>query len=250
MMRLAIISDVHGNAVALDAVLADLQRENIDQMVCLGDAIQGGPQPAQVVARLRELACPVVMGNADAWLLSGEANTDAEQISDSRRVMLDHVREWMLDTQLSQSDQDFIATFQPTVEIALEGGRKLLAFHGTPRSFDEVIVPLTSDDEVRTYLQPRDDVIYTGGHTHVQFMRHFGRTFHFNPGSVGFAYRHDQADAEFRADPWAEYALLSVDGERLALEMRRVPFDVTALIVAYWTSGRPHADEAIAQYRA
>ncbi len=69
-MRIAIISDIHGNCVALDAVLADLQREPAARMVCLGDAIQGGPQPIQVIARLRELACPVVMGNADDWLVT------------------------------------------------------------------------------------------------------------------------------------------------------------------------------------
>ena len=67
-MRLTIISDMHGNCVALDAVLADIQQKAVEDIVCLGDAVQGGPQPAAIVARLRQLACPVVMGNADAWL--------------------------------------------------------------------------------------------------------------------------------------------------------------------------------------
>jgi predicted phosphodiesterase len=247
-MRIAVFSDMHGNAVALDAMLADLrQQPPVDHMVCLGDAIQGGPQPAQVVARLRELGCPVVMGNADDWLLTGEAS-DAEQISSARQMMLNAVRDWMLATQLSEDDRAFIATFQPTVEIALDGERTLLCFHGSPRSFDEIILPLTPDDEVREYLQPQQTVTYTGGHTHVQFMRHFGRTFHFNPGSVGFAYRHSQPEGEFRADPWAEYAILTA--EPLALEFRRVPFDVETLIETYRSSGRPYADEAIAQYQA
>jgi predicted phosphodiesterase len=70
-MRTALVSDIHGNTVALDAALADLKAHPVDQVVCLGDAIQGGPQPAGVVARLRELGWPVIMGNADAWLLSG-----------------------------------------------------------------------------------------------------------------------------------------------------------------------------------
>ena len=59
-MQIAILSDMHGNCIALDAARADLQRHPVDQIVCLGDAVQGGPQPAQVVARLREIACPVV----------------------------------------------------------------------------------------------------------------------------------------------------------------------------------------------
>ena len=66
MTRVAIISDIHGNCFAFDAVLADMQTRSIDQVVCLGDAIQGGPQPAEVVDRLRAIGCPVVMGNADS----------------------------------------------------------------------------------------------------------------------------------------------------------------------------------------
>jgi predicted phosphodiesterase len=59
-MRVAVISDMHGNAVAFDAVLADIAGQGIDQVVCLGDALQGGAQPAEVASRLRELGCPVV----------------------------------------------------------------------------------------------------------------------------------------------------------------------------------------------
>ena len=60
-IRLAVFSDIHGNAVAFDAVLADMRDQEIAASVCLGDAIQGGPQPSEVVARLRELDCPIVI---------------------------------------------------------------------------------------------------------------------------------------------------------------------------------------------
>src|SRR6476469_2339129 len=127
-MRIAIISDVHGNCVGLDAALADLQQQPADEIVCLGDMIQGGPQPAEVVARLRVLDCPVVMGNADAWLLTGQG-TDAEQTSAEQLA----VGEWQL-TRLVPDDRAYIERFQPTVELELGGGRILLCFHGTPRS--------------------------------------------------------------------------------------------------------------------
>src|SRR5512144_572376 len=123
-MRIAVISDVHGNLIGLEAALADLQARLADQIVFLGDMIQGGPQPAEVVARLRALACPVVMGNADAWLLTGKA-TDAEPTSAQQLA----VREWQL-TRLTLDDRAYIELFQPTVEIELGGGRMLLCFHG------------------------------------------------------------------------------------------------------------------------
>src|SRR4051812_45491604 len=246
-MRIATISDMHGNNVALDAVVDDIQHESVDQIVCLGDAIQGGPQPAEVVARLRELRCPVVMGNADAWLLTGE-ETGAEPVDSERQRKLDAVRDWSLQ-QLSDADRAFIAGFQPTIKIALGDGRNLLGFHGSPTSFDDIIVPTTSEDEVQHLLGGFDPHILTGGHTHIQQIRHLRRSFYFGCGSVGFAYRHNQPDGQFRADPWAEYAILTVDGPRTALEFRRVPFDVDALIAVYQASGRPYGDEAADQYR-
>ncbi|HLF28383.1 MAG TPA: metallophosphoesterase family protein [Anaerolineae bacterium] len=247
-MRIVILSDIHGNCVALDEVLSDLRRDQIDRIVCLGDAIQGGPQPAEVVARLRELGCPVVMGNADAWLVTGE-ETGEEEITDQRRQIMNAIRDWSL-AQLAPSDRAFIQAFRPTVEIPLEAGRTLLCFHGSPASFDDVILPDISQEALFQYLGAYDAHAMTGGHTHVQQLRRIGADarFFFNPGSVGFAYSHHQSDAGFQADPWAEYALLTSEGERLAVEFRRVPFNVARLIAVYRSSGRPHADVAIAQY--
>ena len=92
----------------------------------------------------------------------------------------------------------------------------------------------------------------TGGHTHVQHVRRIGRDarLFFNPGSIGLAYSHHQPEDSFRADPWAEYAVLTSEGESLALEFRRVPYEVAPLIKAYEISGRPYAGKAIEQYRS
>lgn len=245
-MRVAIFSDMHGNAIALDAVLADLRHETIDQRICLGDAIQSGPQPAQVVARLRELGCPVVMGNADAWMLTGE-ETGAEEIEPERLRKMQAVREWSL-AQLSMDDRAFIAAFQPTIRVTLDDERQLLGFHGSPHSFDDIILPTTPENEIERMLGGFAPHILAGGHTHIQQIRHLGRSFYVGVGSAGFAYRHGQSPGHFRADPWAEYAVLSVESGRIALEFRRVPFDVDALITAYRASDRPFADEAAAMY--
>jgi predicted phosphodiesterase len=246
-MRIAVISDIHGNDVAFDAVLADLLRYPADQVVCLGDAIQGGPQPAQVARRLRDLGCPVVMGNADAWLLTGE-ETGREPIAAERLRQMAAVREWSL-AQLSDDERAFIASFQPTVELPIGAGHSLLCFHGSPTSFDDIILPQTPEEEFQQFLGAFSAHLLTGGHTHIQFIRRIGDRFHFNPGSVGLAYSHHQPEDRFRADPWAEYAVLTVDGTHIGLEFRRVPFDVAELIRVYGESGRPYADEAMAQYR-
>ena len=246
-MRVVVISDMHGNDLAFEAVETDIQKQESDQIVCLGDAIQGGPQPAAVVQRLRTLNCPVVMGNADAWLISGVETAD-EGIPSERLKKMGDIRNWSL-SQLTEDDRAFIANFQPTVTLNLEDGLDLLCFHGSPTSFDDVILPAALDEVFQKFLGTYADHILTGGHTHAQQIRRNGDLFFFNPGSVGFAYSHYQPDGQFFADPWAEYAILTVEKGQISLELRRVPFDVQELIRIYRESGRPFADEAIAQYQ-
>ncbi len=248
-MRLAILSDIHGNAYALDIVLADLEKYPADGMVCLGDAIQGGCQPHETVMRLRSLAIPIVMGNADAWLLSGDEEIRGpEQITSAEFRKMQAVREWSL-SKLSDQDRAFIQSFQPTLTIPLSDTKKLLCYHGTPASYDEVLLPDTPYETFLNALGGDAGFMYCGGHTHVQFMRRVRDTFHFNPGSVGRAYNHHQPDDDFHNDAIAEYAVLTVEGERVALEFRRVPYDVNGVIENYRASGRPFADEMIKQYR-
>lgn len=241
-MRLAIISDIHGNAYALDVTLADIKAQGVDQVVCLGDAIQGGAQPAETVQRLRDLSCPVIMGNADAWLLTGQ-ETGNEGVTPAQ----EEVRQWAL-ARLSEADRTFIAAFVPTIRIPLTDSDGLLCFHGSPASFDDIILPTMSYDEVRPYFAGQDARWFTGGHTHVQQIRRVGDGFYFNPGSIGVAYSHDQPEDDFHLDPWAEYAILIATGTTVSLEFRQVPFDVATLLEVTRLSGRPNLERVIKEY--
>jgi predicted phosphodiesterase len=198
------------------------------------------------VARLRELNCPVVMGNADAWLITGQETSASEKTSEQQRT----VRAWSL-AQLSESDIAFIRQFRPTIEIPLEGGKTLLCFHGSPRSFDEIILPDTPGDLVRQYLNGHNATLFTGGHTHTQQMRRLGNSWYFNPGSVSLAYNWefmDLASGRVRVDPWADYAIVTSDGDCLGITFRHVPFDVHELARIIRASGRPYAEESISAY--
>jgi len=243
-MQLAVISDIHGNCLAFDRVLADIRRQGIDQIVCLGDAIQGGAQPAETIKRLREVNCPVVMGNADAWLLTGVETSPHEQANEQQLA----VRAWSL-AQLSNEDRAFMQQFQPTIEIVLEAGKKLLCFHGSPHSFDDIILPDTSEDSLRQLLGGFDATLLTGGHTHTQQWRRLRNAWYFNPGSVGLAYNWQIPEEQFQADPWAEYAIVSSEGESIGITFRHIPFEVEELARITRASGKPYAEEAIAMYR-
>lgn len=241
-MQIAVISDIHGNCFALDKALEDIRRQGIEQIVCLGDAIQGGAQPAETVQRLREIGCPVVMGNADAWLLEEEGS---EEPATEQQLA---VRAWSL-SQLSADDRAFIRRFQPTIEIALEAGQKVFCFHGSPHSFNDIILPNTSEETLNRFLGGFDATWLTGGHTHTQQLRHMEKASYFNPGSIGLAYIWQLLGKTFLLAPRVEYAIVTSEDTNTGITFRQVPFDLDELIGIIRARGRPFAEEAIAMYR-
>ncbi|MGH2485804.1 MAG: metallophosphoesterase family protein [Ktedonobacterales bacterium] len=243
-MRVALISDIHGNAYALDAVLADIQERVVDRLVCLGDAIQGGAQPAATVRRLRELGCPIIMGNADAWLLSGE-ETGTEPMTSE----LETVRQWSL-SQLSADDRAFIAGFVPTLRVPLTERHALLCFHGSPASFDDILLPTTPYATFLDSLHGYDARWFAGGHTHLQQVRRVGSGFFCNPGSVGRVYNNELTGGGAQRDPWAEYAILTATGDAVSLGFRRVPLATEPLFAILRASGHPFAEEVIREYES
>jgi putative phosphoesterase len=238
---------MHGNDFAFELVEADIKKQGVDQIVCLGDAIQGGAQPKETVERLRNLKCPVVMGNADDWLLTGiERGRDA--IPPERLKKMLAIRDWSL-AQLTEDDKAFIARFQPKIPIQLEGDLNLLCFHASPTDYEDVILPTTPEDEFQKFLGAFNTSILAGGHTHTQQVRRCGELFFFNPGSVGFPFSSYQTGSILHIDAWAEYAILSVEQGNVDLQFRRLPYDVNRVIEIYRNSGRPFAEDAIAQYK-
>ena len=244
-MRIAVISDIHGNDEAFAAVVADIEASGVDRIVCLGDAAQGGAQPAEVIKRLRTLGCPVVLGNADDILLKGSESEDVEPMTDWQEA----VRAWQL-SKLSAEDKAFIAAFPRSVEVPLPNGKRLLCGHGSPRSFNHTILPAVPDDEVRAMLGPIDNAIVCGGHTHLQQMRQLGESFFFNPGSVSLPDRRDLPGRGRKVNRWAEYAILTVESSGLeTLEFRRVPYDIEAMLATIAASGMPEAKRLVDFYR-
>lgn len=236
-MRVALIADIHGNLIALDAVLADLGRERIDQIVCLGDVAAGSPQPRETIERLQALGCPAVMGNADAWMLNPQPRQEADD--DWRRI--EEINYWCL-AQLAPPDLEYLRTFQPTVEIPLDAGASLLGFHGSPRSYDDIIVATTAEPDLEEMIAGRRAVVLAGGHAHTQLLRRYRDRLIVNPGSVGLPFERLAPGGHARNPPWAEYAILAWESGRLGIDLRRVPIELDALRRAALASGMPHAE--------
>jgi predicted phosphodiesterase len=242
-MRIALISDIHGNLVALRAVLDDVERLGVDRLVCLGDVAAAGPQPAECVRRLAELGCPVVMGNTDALLRNPPDPTDAAD--DATRLRFATLR-WGAD-QLSAADRASIDGYQPTVRVDLGDGAALLCYHGSPRSFDGVILPTTPDDAIASLIEGTDATLLAGGHTHVSMVRPFGTRLLLNPGSVGMTYFR-VAGPIVPVPAWAEYGIVTWESGMASVELKRVPLDRNALLDTARASGMPNKTDWIAAW--
>ena len=234
-MRVALISDVHGNLFALDAVLTELELEEFDHLVCLGD-VAVGPQPCETLERVQGLRCPVIMGNWDAAFLRGmpPAHDDVFQ------KLVDIGAFWA--DKLAPEHRAFMETFVPTYELPLDDGGRVTLFHGSPRSYDDWIFATTPDDEVEQMLEGFDAPLMIGGHTHLQLIRRLESGMLVNPGSVGLPFQHWWPNTVVIA-PWAEYGLIEVEPDNhLRVDLRRTSYDVDALLELSRESGMPHAE--------
>jgi putative phosphoesterase len=241
-MRVALISDLHANLVALEAVLADAARSAVDRIVCLGDVATLGPRPKETLARLRDLGCDCVLGNHDEFLLDAaliRAYTEAAIIVESV--------EWCR-AQLAADDLAFIRSFHRTMELPLEGEAKIFVFHGTPRSHTEDLLAQTPADTVDEMLAGRHATVMAGGHTHIQMLRQHRGILLVNPGSVGMPFREHVTGRAPTILPHAEYAVVESQAGTLAVSLRRVEIDLAKLRDALRGLELPLAPLLLQQY--
>jgi putative phosphoesterase len=228
-MRIALVSDIHANLVALNAVLDDIERRGADQLVCLGDVADLGPQPRETLARLRDLGCPIVQGNHDPFTEPFPG--------------LEGVVAWCRE-RLGDDGVHFLRQMPATLEVELAPGVTLLCVHGSPESYDFQLVAETPEADLLAWPLRKDVVAVVAGHTHLQLLRRVhGRTF-VNVGSVGQPF-----DALFdgkrppRCLRRAEYAIVEWKDGALGVELCSIPLDFEAYARAVRDVGFPNPDE-------
>jgi predicted phosphodiesterase len=239
-MRFAVVSDIHGNLTALDAVLSDVEkRGGVDRTFCLGDVAQHGPQPKEVIEFLRQSKWPCVMGNTDEHIIrdvlerpSSEDPVESEHVSRLDSWTREHVPE---------PTREFISTFTPTVEFEDGEGRRFLFYHGSPRSNVERIYPSMPDEELRTCLAGNEAALFAGGHTHAPMYRRLGRSVILNPGSVGRPFEM-AVSGKLVHPPRAEYAIVKVEPNSFGVELHAVSYPLEDLRRSVINSGMPNPE--------
>ena len=215
MKKVAVISDVHGNAVALAAVLAELEREEPDSIVSCGD-FTWGPLPEETYELGRRMNARFVRGNADRAVLENVSETEKEQ--------------WM---QARHSDEmrEFLAGFEDRVLIDVDGLGPVRFCHGSPRSDEECVTPETPEERVREFAAGVEEQVIVTGHVHIQFDREVAGIRSVNSGSVGLPYEGRRG---------AYWAMLGP-----GVDHRRTEYDVDEAVERYRASGWPGVDQII-----
>ena len=218
-MRVAALYDVHGNLPALESVLAEVEALEVDRVVVGGDVCIG-PMPRESLERLLALG-------ERALFLRGNGDREIAAPEPGEGLWLERTR-WSA-AQLERGQLAWLAALPDTQTIEVDGLGPVLFCHGSPRSDEEIVTPLSSDARVTPMLDGVRERVVVSGHTHVQFDRVVGDARLVNAGSVGMPYE---------ARPGAYWALLGPD-----VELRRTPYDAEEAAAAIRATGFPDADE-------
>ena len=211
--RLAIIGDVHGNAVAFAAVLEELAADPPDMVVVNGD-LSWGQEPEETFALADGLANALfVRGNAESALIRRAADSDTAT--------------WMLE-QHSAERLAQIDSFAGAVTADIDGVGRVFVCHGSPRGAHELVTPRTPDQRMEALLTGTSVDVLVTAHVHLQFERRLLGIASINAGSVGLQYGNT---------PAAYWAEIGPD-----IRLRRTPYDVDEAVNRAYASGIPTAD--------
>jgi predicted phosphodiesterase len=253
-MRLAVLSDIHGNLTALEAVLQDMEQVGgIDLTWCLGDLAAFGPRPAECIRRLKTLAeadegkkFKVIGGNTDRYLITGERPKFpvAEDEAGFQKWRSEwHSNDGILWTadQLSFEDYQFLKKINGhELGKKIDGYGYAIGYHAVPGNDETVLSAETPENEALDLLLDREGRLAFGGHIHRQMDRALGRWRVVNVGSVGMP-----NDVKGQAS----WALFTFENGQETLELLRVPFDVEAVIADLEAVGYPNVERLAERLR-
>jgi putative phosphoesterase len=231
-VRIAVLSDIHGNLLALDACLADIESQGgADAVVVAGDLCLDGPKPKKVLQRLEEIGASCVRGNTDRYLSEDSSNekftaAESAQIAWTRREIGEHWESWLKD-----------------LPFALRIGddeNQLLVVHANPKTDDEHLWPDAGEDILKRLIGDEQATAIAFGHLHIPYVRVWRGKLLANVSSAGLPKD---------GDPRAGYAIFTERQGGWQVKHRRVAFDVKKVATQLADCGIPESVELIATLR-
>ena len=225
-MRIAIVSDIHGNRTAFEAVLADLRQTSPDLILHGGDLADAGSSPVEIVDRIRDLGWQGVLGNTDEMLVRPESLTEFASQTPQMKSLLPVIEEMASATRQALGEER-LAWLRELPRVQMHGSVALI--HASPDSPWRCPMPEASDAELEAVYRPLGRSIAVHGHIHRSYIRSVFGMVVANSGSIGLSYDGDRRAAYFLLD----------EGQPT---IRRVEYDVENEVKALAGCGIPHAD--------
>lgn len=241
-MRLGIVADIHGNDVALRAVLKDAESFGVDRWWALGDLVLFGPRPVEVLELLQGLpGIDMLRGNTDRYVLTGEQPAPHATVADAvgstdlveRYAAMAAGIAWTRGVLDQAGLLDVLIDLPAQLRLRLPSGTAILGVHASPGADDGPgIEPRISDDQLRHLLAGADADVVIGGHTHFAADRRIDGIRALNPGSTGLP----------RNCGSTNWLLLDDSGDELTVTPRMVPFDVETVVADLRRRRHPNAE--------
>ena len=233
MHRIAIISDLHANLPALNAVLEDLDKKQPDAVFCLGDLVDFAPWPNEVIETIRQRRIPTLMGNHDERIAFDHAIIPLEKHTEQERAARVGAIEYTRRT-ISADNREFLSGLPREIRISYGTGssaKRILLVHASARSIDEYVYEDHPEIDLIRMLRKNNADVIVMGHTHLPYIRTFtGRKFAVNTGSVGRSKENGIS---------AAYLMLTIAGSHIRPEIVRVAYPVEETIKAILESAIP-----------
>jgi predicted phosphodiesterase len=265
-MRLAVLSDIHGNLVALETVLADLEAlGGADVTWVLGDLAMGGPRPVECIRRIKAMADAakeagekdpaqkgkfrLVSGNTDRYIVTGARprikpaeNEDEMRAGFQNSAKTDARINWTA-AQLSYEDYDFLRKLGGECDLTVPGYGHVIGYHAVPGDDESIITPDMPDHQIADTLLDREGRLAIYGHIHRQWNRELtiGGWRVVNVGSIGIS---------FDMPGKAQWGLFTFEDGNVTVDLRAIPYDVEAVIADLNSVGLPAPEMTVEILRA
>ncbi|MGV3464796.1 MAG: metallophosphoesterase family protein [Heyndrickxia sp.] len=227
-MKIAFISDIHGNADALESVLNDISKRNIDKIYVLGDLCFRGIGPQRSLDLVRSFNTEVIKGNADEWVVRG---IKKGEVPDHAFEMMTCERNWTY-SHLNKEGIEYLQSLPTNLNIEC-GGTRIHLFHATPDSLFEEVQPFESDEILCEKIITNDADIFIYGHIHKPYIRFMNGKCIVNTGSVGMP---------FDGNNRPSYAMLDLNSDHYNVSIVRVEYDLNNVVSKLSDSDYPNPD--------
>lgn len=211
-MKIAVISDIHGNVEALSTFLKDVDSENVDTIICLGDLVGYGPYPNEVISLIKEKHILCIKGNYDNSVVDNEYSYIRETALNIFSLP------WTV-SELTEENRLFLKNLPSNIALNING-KKVLFVHGSPNKINEYLLK-DSDNTLNIMNSINEDILFCA-HTHLPDIKEFNNKLYINCGSIG---------KPKIGRPNITYCLFNIDAETgISAKIKEIPYDLKGLI--------------------